>query len=547
MNHLRFVPQKPEQVKFRAQDTVRLWLEELEHQIAHHDNTTRKDLEGSRAALAALGISHDAPGKLHVSQVTKSSIFDWLFQDPQLQQILRSELEMYCHHVRQSGRHSTTYSGDIPNMYYGLFSQVVRQSPLLWLCHLLARDDSNHRLVSIPICAKYHNRADWVQEPLEYRLFEGDTLLLQAKSVCHMVSDEILAISSPASGDAFQYMGFIDGVTMKAWLNSPSCKWLDGPDPLEHIVLAEDDAFIDFMGHHNYTFKPLITDLSGRPEEEKYHPGDVILRRSGTPSRISWPAPVPLSTKKGNSKTKAKPIPGERLVFSSGFAAILPSNDHSSSLFTESGHSVVELRDAHQNCILPQRARFTHRDDLSAVKFPAIVSITGLSEISDALIGSTDWEDPLVAYQAQRLLEGKLEEFFVYEGCYRANAIRKIMQAWDAIQAVEMVSFPGNRSYFRVKEQRDHEEKKRVKERVEIVIPDSDNEILLVEPPVSRKPAIGGGKRKAKSQSSHIVYASDEDSDIYNLSSDEDRAGKRKRGTTVPQAQPIARSQLSTE
>lgn len=82
------------------------------------------------------------------------SLFDYLFKDPTVKNLMDVECDLYLYHARDRKKEDHGTKGWIRHQVFSLFQQLVRQDLSWYVLTVAARDDRNHRLISYPYYIK---------------------------------------------------------------------------------------------------------------------------------------------------------------------------------------------------------------------------------------------------------------------------------------------------------------------------------------------------------------------------------------------------------
>ena len=67
---------------------------------------------------------------LEDGNIVVSGVFDWIFDDPELMEMVNAEFEMYCHHLRE--QNGQLNLGWCISMWHSLVQQVMRHDPVFY-------------------------------------------------------------------------------------------------------------------------------------------------------------------------------------------------------------------------------------------------------------------------------------------------------------------------------------------------------------------------------------------------------------------------------
>jgi hypothetical protein len=348
-----------------------------------------------RADIVPKTINPDASSVFTAQDVVPlTGFYGWLVgKDQNMRDVFIEEARMYQHHLRQA---TTTRDGIIPNMYYSLSQQLIRQDPALYELHVNLRQDGETRLLAFPQCPRFFD----VGQAAGVTLYKGDTRRIRLRASRDVQDEVVLGLG---------VLG--EGVEVLPQSAAAVRAWLDAHDETRELIQPITAAEIS----------PSFNDSSWkRPSPSS----DLICTRPGTPLRYSFTATTPY------------------LSLASGFVAVSEDNPQ----LLENGVRVDDVAGWHRRMTIPERPRGLAGGQ-AVSSFPPAVELTDLGPISNALVGRMDWDSPAVEEQRRLVLTGtKLAVQNFYKG-WRGRAKTQVLRCWEIVQERER-KFYGTKSYF---------------------------------------------------------------------------------------------------
>lgn len=85
-------------------------------------------------------------------------VFDWVFKDSKIWDLMEQEIAMYEWHLRELGGRGNI--GRLRNALYTQVQQLIRGDPLYYVLYACLRPDQNWRLISYRYCMKSAQESD---------------------------------------------------------------------------------------------------------------------------------------------------------------------------------------------------------------------------------------------------------------------------------------------------------------------------------------------------------------------------------------------------
>ena len=119
------------------------------------------------------------------------------------------------------------------------------------------------------------------------------------------------------------------------------------------------------------------------------------------------------------------------------------------SLETLESGSWEDISRSHCDLVAPVVTPSGHPNRYGVIpwRFPGSVELTGISALSDTLVGHQRWSSPAVLAERDIILGSNQAMFDSYIAAWRAKAITLFQEVWSQVQKVEATAF-GLKSYF---------------------------------------------------------------------------------------------------
>lgn len=344
---------------------------------------------------------------------------DWLFQDPEILELMEQEVQMYLHHRRMvDGMKSL---GWLRSAYYTQIQQIARQDPVYYA--LVAATSREMWQISYPYYMKATLPGDGI-------LFQHIDLNVNRYIECgrgaRRIQTSFTLTQETETNCTMVVPGFHRHI--KSW-------WQE--------VLERDNARRDLANHSGNCLK--TNDVFTAEDKEKYGdfvpavcgPGDIRISRA----EIIHGSAADKEGKAGDER---------RWVVNPWFVAIQP--DHDTLDVPECG-TWATIAQAHRDQMAPASTPSgqanTHGRPLD--RFPASVPLRHISHLSDALIGQARWDDPLVQFEAAVVLGNDDSAAWEFVNSCRQRMIRQYKFNMGIIRDIEKAAY-GKNSYFRLLE-----------------------------------------------------------------------------------------------
>ena len=337
-------------------------------------------------------------------------MFSWLLTH-ELWPVMREEIEMYHWHIREIGGRSNL--GWLRNCLYSTLQQIVRQDLRYYATYVGLRPDKRYTLMSYPYYMKSAKRDD----STFFRHIDLNIPdLLRGRG-----ANQIQGTVSFTDETSDNCTELIFGMQHKLgeWWGRVHTRGLATDGYLHRITDAMFTA----------------TDATELGVEWKDQPCPAGA------ARISLPH-LPHGAK--------GPSVGERITVMPWYVAV--GNDGETLEVQEAGNR-NELAVAHRDGVAARcsPSGLANRYGKIPFRFPATTEVTGVSAISDAIVGRRQWSSPAVQREVSVLFgtNDTARNTLMYESRLRAMAAAK--QALADSQAAERLHY-GKKSYYYCKE-----------------------------------------------------------------------------------------------
>ena len=349
-------------------------------------------------------------------------IFDW-WKSSGILDLIRDELNMYRYHMRLlNGRNNM---GWLRNCLYSLGQQLMRQDPMYWIVYCCLRHDKKTEVVSYPYYCKFQQ--------------EGDRTAFRH-----------IDFSLKAAYESGRGLNMIQGSLSLDDEAAPNCtvlvpemhkhlhEWYDRINARKETATTEKGQKATMEAQVN---RVLANDLTA---EDLQHFGvdweDVPCKAGEV--RISMPH-LPHGSH--------GPATATRRTFLPWYIGI--QDDHEQLEVNEAGtYSMISAAHREQTAPSASPSGFPNRYGAIPYAFPAGTQLTGLGEISDALVGRIKWTDPNVQMVRTILLGGNMERSREYIQWWRQLAAKKIRTCLETMERAERAAFQ-DKSFYKRREQ----------------------------------------------------------------------------------------------
>ena len=324
---------------------------------------------------------------------------------------------MYRHHLRERG--NVDNYGWLRNQYYGVFQQVIRQSPAYYACYVTLRENHCYRLISYPYYTKFQVPGDStffryidINNPQAVREGRGSNMIQGSVSLDDEAPDDCTKL----------LLGIHKN--LKEW-------WADIAERYKAKGKLLPDGHVTRIDQDMWT-----------PEDRsKYHLDFVSQPCRAGEVRISSPL-VPHGAR--------GPAKNFRRTILPWYMAI--KDDHQTLDTIEAG-TWNDLSNAHRD-LLPgpkSPSGLANRFSAPPYAFPAAVQVTGLGAVSDALVGRVRWTNPAVINDMSIILgrDNVAREQFIAE--WEVEARVEIRRCMEMVEGAERLVFR-EKSFFYLRE-----------------------------------------------------------------------------------------------
>ena len=345
-------------------------------------------------------------------------VMKWLFEDPEVIELMHHEVHMYYHHrTMMEGRKSL---GWLRSAFFSQIQQIARQDPVYYA--LVAATSGEPWQISFPYYMKATLPGDGI---FFHHLDLNLTRYIECGRGARRIQTSCTLNQETETNCTMVVPGFHN--KLASW-------WQD--------VLDQDNTVRDVAKHSGNCLK--THDIFTAADKKKY--GDFVPAVCGPGDiRISRPEIIHGSTANKDGKADS-----HRLVVNPWFLGI--QEDHETLDIPECGTWTLVVQ-AHRDLIAPKTTPSgqinTHGRTLG--RFPASLPLRHISHLSDALVGQTRWDDPLVQMEMGIVLGGDSAHAWEFIDLCRRRAIRKYKYNADIIKSLEKATY-GRNSYFRLVE-----------------------------------------------------------------------------------------------
>jgi hypothetical protein len=295
---------------------------------------------------------------------------------------------------RGSDAGAKSHFGEYLHMYYSLFQQLYRGDPCLWARQSLLR--GTHQFMAYPTHAKVFRQGSEV----DLVLFEGNLFKMP-----NAMRDK----TTFALGDT---QARIDDITIYPIGISDVKVYFTESAGMKKLPTQQDINEIERELYDKSDDQEFRDSLETIEEQLKCASRSVNLLAAGTIVNHEY-----------------NKLAQDRVVFSS---RLLRINDQS----LENRVLLSEVRNYNNRLKLPNKDYFGQPTSTDA-KIPyLVVSLKGISHISDAILGRDEWSDALVRYEMKKMFpNGELDEAKYAK--YVAKAKAAIIETWEVVKALE--------------------------------------------------------------------------------------------------------------
>jgi hypothetical protein len=323
------------------------------------------------------------------------------------------EFDMYDHHLREID--GTPNFGWLRTMFHGVVQQAMRQDPMYYAAYCTLRSDRNTNLLSYPYYAKYQKKGDSTY----FRHIDINIPGLEEDKRGWFQIQGTVSLDDEQDDDCTE---ILPGMHKKIspWHAKLKDRAAEGAVSLSGLV------------------SNITKEMFNEDDKKEFDTNWTAVPCSAGEVRITQPH-LPHGAK-GPAKRK-------RRTMLPWFVALQEDLYH---LEVTEGGTFEDLAKAHRDLTSGPRtpSGLANRYGDIPFAFSAAVPLTGLGQISDALVGRVKYDRATVVAEKAQFLKGTDEERRRYVKEWRQNALRAIMKAWSEVKKHEKICF-GDKSYFK--------------------------------------------------------------------------------------------------
>jgi Phytanoyl-CoA dioxygenase (PhyH) len=326
-----------------------------------------------------------------------------------LLEMFHQEFDMYDWHLRKiDGKPNY---GWLRSMFHGISQQVTRKFIGYYGAYCCLREDKNTNLVSYPYYAKYQKEGDSTY----FRHID-----VNLKDLVEHDRGKYQIQGTVSLDDEFED----DCTEIVPGMHQKLAEWM--PD------LQKRGTF-KFGGQVNSMHNTFIEE-----DEQKFKTKWVAVPCKAGDARITQPH-LPHGAKGPAVRVRRTILPW--------YVALQSDHDH---LEIAEGGTFNDLSKAHRDLVSGPAtpSGLANRYGDIRFPFPAAVHVEGLGVLSDALVGRTRHDSPVVVLAKEQFFHGTNEERQQILEEWKVNAVNKAFEAWDLVRQLEKKAF-GDKSYFR--------------------------------------------------------------------------------------------------
>jgi len=307
--------------------------------------------------------------------VVISNAFSWLYEFdlsmPTMFNIIDNKFQMYHHHL-QEVEERQNYSW-LWNMFYGVIQQAIRQLSAYYLIYVVLCSDHNHCLIFY----LYYDKFQAASDKTFFRHIDLNILKLVSEEKSQYMIQGSVSLDNEKKKDCTEML-----LKMQYHLDN---WWKDVQQRLAEKEKKPSDELIHWITYNEWT----------KEDIQKYKIDFVSQSCCCEEVRVSLP------------HLPHRAQAAQRIWQTILFWYVEISEDHETLNISEF-ETWSQLLSAHHDLVFGSSSLFTLHNmfGASSYSFSAAVQLTGLSSISDALVGRVCWTNLTVISHLCDLLDG---------------------------------------------------------------------------------------------------------------------------------------------
>jgi len=344
------------------------------------------------------------------------NVFSWLYEfDSSMStmfNIINNEFQMYHHHL-QEVEERQNYSW-LRNMFYGIIQQAICQSSAYYLIYVALYLNHNHCFIFY----SYYDKFQAAFDKMFFRHINLNILKLVSERKSQYMIQELISLDNKKKKDYTEML-----LRMQHHLDN---WWKDVQQRLAEKEKESSDELIHWITYNKWTKKNI----------QKYKTDFVSQPCHCEEVRVSL----------SHLSHKAQTAQRTRQIILLWYVEI--SENHETLNISES-ETWSQLLSAHCDLVSGLSLFFTLHNmfDASSYSFSAVVQLTDLSSISDALIDCVHWTNPIIISHLCDLLSSNDIVRNAYLCNWTITAKWAIKTQWRKVKCIKRSVF-SKKSYF---------------------------------------------------------------------------------------------------